>query len=515
MFSHFTKKYLILIYIFILCANCFGQNSPDCIFVQDIVPKQLKGNCEPLPWEFEKGDTIVLNSKYFNNFKSKPKALFFNKSYLREPDKNEMRVIKKWSDRSGMNRYIINDAELLLVYNRNIYKLSLDTVIYYRNWHKIDNQKAEESIKTYGYFPEFNLSDENNKVVYNMSPNRANEIDKLYLKYPLLDTANDKGVQPIDLELLKGEKLIVSWIKWNGSTLNLLLRTSDSKTFVVNSAKSTQLWSDNAYFRGYRYLVNDEYSVIIDDKLNNKIEDRNKFNDTLFEVKKLKLTTENNLDSYFTIEKVLFKRNDIYYSIKYFDRNDKVIKDDTIDSKVMLFEFDCYSKNHKTHLNSGQKEKDIKTEKKGIGNGSFIPDIINGDKLLSGKRSQKFFETLLPEFIKIDDYSISYSYNEKTQEHDILNETVTRYSFSYKSQYSIILLLGISRDGFIKSIEYDYPDGQHFYNFDRQLIKLGYNFNERLTQIVIKLGGQTLGEYVNAADHCLSYKSKTRYRLSK
>ena len=121
------------------------------------------------------------------------------------------------------------------------------------------------------------------------------------------------------------------------------------------------------------------------------------------------------------------------------------------------------------------------------GNGTFIPDVNNSYKILLNKVTLKKFEETLPTFKVKDSLSLSYSYNEKTNEKDIFNGVVSQYSFMYKDEYMVYVDI-TAKDNVINRLELYFDSKQDLTKLKTQVIKNGFIYDERLTKVLIKLG---------------------------
>lgn len=152
--------------------------------------------------------------------------------------------------------------------------------------------------------------------------------------------------------------------------------------------------------------------------------------------------------------------------------------------------------------------------RKGIGNGSFKPDISYTLNLLQQNITKKQIENYLPEFKVIDDFSKSYSYNENTNEHDILDEEISRYSFMFNQSYMVYMKISINK-GVVKKIEYEFDINQNIENLKNQILRNSFNFNSDLTLKISKMGFNDCFVFTRNPNYNFTIYSRKRYSLSK
>jgi len=151
-------------------------------------------------------------------------------------------------------------------------------------------------------------------------------------------------------------------------------------------------------------------------------------------------------------------------------------------------------------------------EKKG--NGTFIPDVNNSFKLLQNKVTRKSFEQTLPIFKVKDSITSSYSYNEKTNEKDIFNGIVSQYSFMYKDEYMVYVDV-TSKNDIINRLEFYFDSKQDLSKLKSQVIKNGFQYDERLTKVLIKLGYKFCLAYTKKTSYNFTYYNEKKFTISK
>ena len=137
-------------------------------------------------------------------------------------------------------------------------------------------------------------------------------------------------------------------------------------------------------------------------------------------------------------------------------------------------------------------------EKKG--NGKFVPDVNFTLKLLQNNITRKNLEKLLPIFTVRDTVSAGYSYNKKTDKHDLFDGLVSRYSFFYKDLYMVYVDV-TSKEDIIYKFEIKFDSAQDLKKLKSQVVKNGFQYNATLTKVFIKLG----------FNFCLVYSKKPSY----
>ena len=155
-------------------------------------------------------------------------------------------------------------------------------------------------------------------------------------------------------------------------------------------------------------------------------------------------------------------------------------------------------------------QEDVKKK----GNGTFIPDVNNSFKLLQNKVTRKSFEQTLPIFKVKDSITSSYSYNEKTNEKDIFNGIVSQYSFMYKDEYMVYVDV-TSKNDIINRLEFYFDSKQDLSKLKSQIIKNGFQYDERLTKVLIKLGYKFCLAYTKKPSYNFTYYNEKKFTISK
>ena len=181
-----------------------------------------------------------------------------------------------------------------------------------------------------------------------------------------------------------------------------------------------------------------------------------------------------------------------------------------LDSKVKL----AIKLKEQEIYDSYNKNKKILNKRKDKGNGTFIPDINNTLKLLQKNSSRKNLEMFLPNYTVIDTLSTTFKYNEKTNNHDILDELVSKYTFMYKSKYMVFMEV-YTKKGIISKIEYNFDINQDLNILKKQIINNGFNLDTRLSKIISKLGFNNCFVFTKNPSYNFTIYSEKRFSLSK
>lgn len=161
-----------------------------------------------------------------------------------------------------------------------------------------------------------------------------------------------------------------------------------------------------------------------------------------------------------------------------------------------------------TSLNYSQEAPERK------GNGTFIPDVNNSFKLLQKKTSPKNFEQLLPIFTVKETISEYSTYNEKTGE-VVKNKCLkSQYSFMYKDEVLVNVEVTSQNDE-INRFEYYFDVNQSVSKFKNQIIKNGFEYNSRLTNVNIKLGFKFCLAFTKKPGYTFVYYNEKKFTISK
>ena len=152
--------------------------------------------------------------------------------------------------------------------------------------------------------------------------------------------------------------------------------------------------------------------------------------------------------------------------------------------------------------------------RKGNGNNTFIPDINNALKLLQKNSSRKNLEMLLPNYTVIDTLSTTFKYNEKTNNHDILDELVSKYTFMFKSE-DMVFMEVYTKKGSISKIEYNFDINQDLNKLKKQIINNGFNLDARLSKVISKLGFNNCFVFTKNPSYNFTIYSEKRFSISK
>lgn len=181
-----------------------------------------------------------------------------------------------------------------------------------------------------------------------------------------------------------------------------------------------------------------------------------------------------------------------------------------IDNKVKL----SVKLNEEEIYESYNKNRKVLNDRKDKGNGTFIPDINSTLKLLQKNSNRKNLEILLPNFTVNDTLYTTYRFNEKTNNHDILDELVSKYTFMFKSEYMVFMQV-YTKKGFITKIEYSFDANQDLDRLKKQIINNGFILDVKLSKVISKLGFNNCFVFTKKPNYNFTIYTERRFSISK
>ena len=338
------KQITIAVALF-LFKTSFSQDYSKCRVFQDLIPAEQVGNETVNAWDLKQLDTVYLNEDWLKKIKiGGDKHLFYNaytsndfkgnyrivyrKEYLREPTLKEKYIIKRWSDDTKQDEYLINKDEKLIVDSSRISKLIPDTA-YYDTWFKININALGADIKKDSWLftiPNISNSDKNSIAYY---PSR-NEV----LTEKLDGTLIDKNYSVFNPEKYINQQLIVSWINHRNNQVEIILRTMDKSVYFIH------IFDRSKYYT--------EYPLFKTEASKRMEENRKKLNDNISQANKdVKFTSSYRALNYFKLNKIYFEQNSkrVFLIADKYNLESKLIKTDTVlYDNTEFYVSDCYVK---------------------------------------------------------------------------------------------------------------------------------------------------------------------------
>ena len=163
-------------------------------------------------------------------------------------------------------------------------------------------------------------------------------------------------------------------------------------------------------------------------------------------------------------------------------------------------------------------DEQIPNYRKGNGNGKFAPDLNSALIILQKASSKKNLEDLLPEFKVSDNIETTFQFNEITNEHDLLYEEVSKYTFMYKNEY-IVFLKVYTKKNIITKLEYSFDVKENLNQLldllKEQTIKNGFILDMKLSKVISKLGFNNCIVFTKKPNYNLTMYTDRKYSISK